>query len=639
MGLEGRTGSERTAGVSPGPSAAWVVGCAFWSVAGWVLSGLGALHGRGYGAALGLGLVAAALWARPWAQGWRRPWSRALGGRRFRRVFPAAFVVVAGLAILGGLLYLPTNYDGLAYRTPRVLNWLAEHRWHWIESHFNRLNTRAMGFEWVAAPWIALTGTDRWVFVVNGVSLGLLPGLVFSCFTRLGVARRSAWHWMWVFPTGYCFLLQAGSIGNDLFGAVFGLAALDFALRARVSGRVCQVWLSVLAAALLTGSKASNLPLLLPWGVAIAPSLGLLRQRAGVGLAVLVVAAGASLLPLTVVNLRFSGDWTGLRAEQVDKLGRASVLNFANNVVLLSLQNLAPPVFPLAGWWNEAVPRFMPAGLRARLVEAFEPGGARWLLGELQVEESAGLGFGVSALAVATAAAGLRRRGWARVLPRTYAGLILWCAWAALGAFMLKSGLTTAARLVTPYYGYLLPGLLLVSEGAQVWRQRWWRAGAGVVFGLAGLMVVLSPARPLWPAEAVLQGLGPGHGWVQRAQGVYGVFRQRADAFAAVRGVLPAEARVVGFVGFDDPETSLWRPFGSRRVVQVTKGDGPRDLARKGIGYVVVNPAKLEFYFQRPFAEWVKAMDGEVTSELVLPLRVTLGSSEWRVVRLRGGGQ
>ena len=43
---------------------------------------------------------------------------------------------------------------------------------------------------------------------------------------------RAAWHWMWLMPTGYCFLLQAGSIGNDLFGAVFALAALDFALRA-----------------------------------------------------------------------------------------------------------------------------------------------------------------------------------------------------------------------------------------------------------------------------------------------------------------------------------------------------------------------------------------------------------------------
>jgi hypothetical protein len=69
---------------------------------------------------------------------------------------------------------------------------------------------------------------------------------------------------MWLLPTGYCYLLQAGSISNDMFGTVYALAAVDFALRARKSGRVSEVCLSVLSAALLTGARASNLPLLLP---------------------------------------------------------------------------------------------------------------------------------------------------------------------------------------------------------------------------------------------------------------------------------------------------------------------------------------------------------------------------------------
>jgi hypothetical protein len=55
--------------------------------------------------------------------------------------------------------------------------------------------------------------------------------------------------------------------------------------------------------------------------------------------------------------------------------------------------------------------------------------------------------------------------------------------------------------------------------------------------------------------------------------------------------------------------------------------------------YIVVNPAKLEFYFQCAFDDWLQAMDAEVTHELTLPLRVTLGSSQWRVVRLRTPGE
>ena len=49
----------------------------------------------------------------------------------------------------------------------------------------------------------------------------LLPGLVFSVFRRVGVHARAAWHWMWLLPTGYCYLLQAGSVANDMFSAHF----------------------------------------------------------------------------------------------------------------------------------------------------------------------------------------------------------------------------------------------------------------------------------------------------------------------------------------------------------------------------------------------------------------------------------
>jgi len=60
----------------------------------------------------------------------------------------------------------------------------------------------------------------------------LLPGLVFSVFKRIGVRPRVAWHWMWLLPLAYGYATQAGSIGNDLFGALLPLMALHFAFRA-----------------------------------------------------------------------------------------------------------------------------------------------------------------------------------------------------------------------------------------------------------------------------------------------------------------------------------------------------------------------------------------------------------------------
>src|ERR1041384_6003349 len=84
--------------------------------------------------------------------------------RRFRRIVPLTFLVLGALAFLGGALYPPTNYDALAYRTPRVLHWLAAQHWHWIHTELNRLNTRACGFEWITAPMLSLLRTDRLFF-------------------------------------------------------------------------------------------------------------------------------------------------------------------------------------------------------------------------------------------------------------------------------------------------------------------------------------------------------------------------------------------------------------------------------------------------------------------------------------------
>src|SRR6185436_445815 len=91
--------------------------------------------------------------------------------------------------------------------------------------------------------------------------------------------RRVTWQWMWLLPTGYSFLLQAGSIGNDTFPAAYALAMLDFAARAWTSRRASDLWHSLLAASLMTGAKASNLPLLLPWAILIFPLLPILRRQ------------------------------------------------------------------------------------------------------------------------------------------------------------------------------------------------------------------------------------------------------------------------------------------------------------------------------------------------------------------------
>src|SRR5437867_1689608 len=166
------------------------------TVAGWTLSALGQLNQAGY--LVFFCLAAILLWFGRgiWGQEWR---GRAFRWKavRFRRSLPLAFLGLTFFVLLGGLLYPPTNHTALTYRTPRVLQWLAHGHWFWIHTSNYRMNDRACGFEWLSAPLLLFTRSDRGLFLFNFVPFLMLPGLVFSLYTRLGVRPGVAWNWMW----------------------------------------------------------------------------------------------------------------------------------------------------------------------------------------------------------------------------------------------------------------------------------------------------------------------------------------------------------------------------------------------------------------------------------------------------------
>jgi hypothetical protein len=637
-------------------AALWVLICAFCNCAGWVLSALHFLNATGYFVAVVLALVAISFLSRSrrsstldfglWTLDFG-PWKLRNFRQRLRRLFPLCFFTLAGLALLGGLLYAPSNYDALAYRTPRVLHWLSEGRWHWIHTDFARLNVRTCGMEWVTAPFLALTRTDRAIFLISAFSFLLLPGRVFSLLTHLGVRGRVAWHWMWLLPTGYCFLLQAGSIGNDLFGALMAMLAIEFALRAAKTGRRSEAYLSILAAALMTAGKAFNLLLLLPWGLAMLPNLRLLFSRPLSLVPVGLVAASASLIPTAILNVHYCGDWTGMKLEQTTNLANGSrAFHVAVNAVLLCLHNLVPPIFPWASNWNKLMDHVIPSNLAARLQQNFEGVAAHFRVGEMEMEESAGLGMCVCLLLVMW---GMHRvinrprsrpRPRPRLIPSLFSPnfLIPFGAAVATLVFMSQSGLACPARYLGGFYVVLVAPLLAhVPASATLIRSSWWRPAETFVFLVAALLLVISPARPLWPAQTVLSALGAQrstHALVRRAWTVYSVYGHRGDAFADAKGLLPPDANPLGMVTSDDPETSLWRPFGSRRIVHVCKEDGPDQAREQGLRYALVNSGVLNTC-QMSLDQWLAQHDAELIQKMNLELRASSGPKEWYLVRFR----
>ena len=116
---------------------------------------------------------------------------------------------------------------------------------------------------------------------------------------------------------------------------------------------------------------------------------------------------------------------------------------------------------------------------------------------------------------------------------------------------------------------------------------------------------------------------------------VYTVYNQRNDAFAPARGELPAGLKVLGAVTFDDPETSLWRPFGARRIVHVVPQDTPADLKRRGVEYILVKGEAFGKWFPEPLDVWLKQMDVQVVKKIPLNLRAAQGPRDWYLVKLQ----
>jgi len=588
-------------------TACGLLACGYFNVVGWVLSVAGLLDFAGYGCACLVFLSGLVVLSRSPGIHWRRAVVRTRIRWRFAHPLPLIFVAYALCAWIGGILYLPNNYDGLSYRVPRVLHWLAEHHWHWVSTANLRVNIGGTGFEWLMAPIFALTNSDRPLFLINALSYLALPGLCFGVFTRLGVQRRVAWNWMWLLPTGYCFVLQAGGIGNDLISTVFFLGALNFTLKAKDSGSVWDLFVGTLSASLLTSVKITNVPLLLPWLIAAIIAVKSVRSRPILSGAMLLVCLAASFFPMALLNTRFTGNWGGDPREVYPVRVHRPVYGIVGNTIQLGVGCLEPPLNPSAKKWSAFAEQLIRQGPGKTLIQEFPKFSVAW--NELAQEERSGVGLGITVLLALSIAnrlcAGPLSRESQRIKLTT---LICLSGWVCLIAYMSVMASDATARLLSPYYPILVASVLLLRNNATLIRRRWWKASALIAAFLALPAILLSPSRPLWPAERACQWLlikFHERPTIQRAATVYSVYRTRADGLAPLLRYVPANVKEIGYIGGDDDlETSLWRPFGRRVVVGILPQNLENDLHGR-ISFVVASRSAVEHTFGRSFADWL----------------------------------
>ena len=619
--------------------ALWILFSAWCTLSGWLLSSVGMLNRVGYGCSF-LFLLGI-LW---FYRGPLRLVTQVRHTFRFpssfkRHRLPQMWLVLAGLAFIGGAIYHPNNYDYLAYRFPRVLHWAWEQKWHWIYTPTIRMNLAATGFEWLMSPIFVIFQTDRFFFLINTVSFLLLPGLVFAVFHRFGLSKRVSWWWMWVLPCGYCYILQAGSVSNDLFTTVYVLAAFYYLLKLDDDRSLParNFFYSCLALALATGCKASNLPFVVPWGIALLFYANLfLRIRPVVLAGTLFLAAMVSFLPTAVLNIHYTGSYTGDPHNESEMQLSNPIGGLVGNSLFIALENLKPPI------WPSEVPlkEILPASLMTYLMQNYPRLHFASGLDQIQLEELAGVGFNISAclllmIALRVLAVGVRPE--LALHPRWRFAPVFLGVWIVLLVLVLKLCNEGIPRLITPYYPLLIASILIFTAlDGTVIRFLVCRIFAAFAVIVPVFLLVLSPARPLFPVELVVKAverLSPER--VERVQRVYEVYGYRYDAMKQLRVLLPDTEKSVGFLQTGDVmEATLWRPYGARRICDVTPSLSVDDLKNEGIHLIVVGDYALNYKYKMTLDELRKKWSAQIIAERKPVMRASADTGNWYIFEL-----
>jgi hypothetical protein len=612
----------------------WIFWCTWTVASGWLLSALHQTTVTGYFASY-LAFAGVVWFFHKPIFGAAVRFPRLHWRYRFRRFLPRCFLLISLFCLLGGAINNANNVDYLTYRLPRMLHWAAERGWHWIETPDIRLNLSAQGMEWLMMPLMLFTRSDRVFFGLNFLSYLLMPSLTYRFLVDLGIRKKVAWQWMWLFPTGYCYVLQAGGLGNDAIAVPFFLCSVIFGIAARRSGSFRWLAFSVLAAGLLTSIKASNAPLVLPLLLVWLPSWRLAARNPVTTAGILLLLGLCSAFPTFLLNKRFTGSWTGDPGNSLQLQLANPLACFVGNNLQVLQSALHFPVFPLAPFWNRHV--VMPAIASppgAWLTTYFPRIALQWP--EFEWEEPAGIGFSVGLLLATLVGLGTvaRVRG-AHFTVNLFGRLVLLGGLIAYLYYCVSLGSEQAGRLLAPYYPVLLLLVLWWCGSSHPIGQKWWQWLVRGTMVLPVFLVIIYPGHPVLGLDAILGKVPLPGGQYLRSTicGSYYRHAVLADGLSQVRAALPSNAQEIGLLGYYGcTQVSLWRPFGSRRIVQIYDALNPQRLPE---WLVVYDPGLKQAGLPSPGA-WARRLQLEKISTTMITLDDRIGPEPWSIYRRVG---
>lgn len=513
--------------------------------------------------------------------------------RFYRRLLPALFAVICVLIIVSGSAYFMDSHDAMSYRIPRIYEWLNAHHWYWIDTLDQRQNNRGTGVEWMSLPIILITGTDRLVFLVNFISYLFLPYLIFDTFILLGIKRKVAWYWMWLAPTGLCFVLQAQTCANDVLAGFFVLVAVNLALRAARFQRPDILGLALLSYALSLGVKLPCLLLVLPFACAVFPALPLAGKWpplfAG---ALLSLIFFSSFAPNAIFNYLACGDWTGLKLDLwAPPLPTTPLVKLPVNGFLILYQNFSPPVFPFYQAYRHWLDGFLQTSLGHFLSLRFEKD---FMVGRPVIRvDTAAMGPGVMfAVLFGMVATVVKDRGWLSRFRRIdYLASVRLAGFVSFLALLSVSNLCQIGRLGSTFYLLAIPFLVATPVHERLVRSKFWRALPILNSFVVIFFLIFCPLRPLFPLNASLaltkQTLGENSRFYQFFHNSYAIGLSRLDDVYWMYDCVPPGVHRIGQVrAWMEKESPFWYPYRSKQVFCIRREETPQSIRAKGITYV-----------------------------------------------------
>lgn len=531
-------------------------------------------------------------------------------------------VILVGICMVtAAVLYPPTTSDTISYRVPRILFWLQEEGVHHIAGPDYRLNIMPAVWELASTPLFQWAG-DRllgtWSLLSWVVCYLLLFSWALGFCGSVGRARQIGF----IFGVSALAVMQAGSPHTDLFASTLVLLSLYFVLEFEKSGQGRHIPWAILSLCLASGSKQSFLVLGLPLGLwfifsPMRPWRAFPWKWLPVWLPLFLLC---SPLPTFILNQQADGDWSGMN-QTPEMRGKSPFWQLLLGGPMMAWQAIQPPLNP---FFSLVGPGLQPIIEQGRaLVPKFDLPQK-----PITLSEAASLGIVLSLLF----AAGVIR-AWR-------AGRCSLKSWPMFAALAGVGGLCTALALVVPgalgrtYCGFLFLVFPLAMLGWSMVGARPLRWAVIASLANAMLLLIINPARPLWPAGSIQTMLSRFDATSALAARMtpYVVFRSRAQTGEhLVRTIPREETTFLAIMAPDHPLLPLWRPYAwKRRVVFLDVKATVVDVLANAPNYLIVGGGAEQCYpavcsYLRSSPVFVEVAKRDYVS------KIAVGPETWRL--------